>query len=104
VNTIIHTVHEQALFSLTVGWMELVDFGHMFFQICKNLIPNLLMVIGDNRVAAQTIPKPVLMTRDLALNFIKLVMKTSFLLCPNIEKLGTHSISPVRLSVCLQKL
>ena len=42
----------------------------MYFQACKYLLPSLLMLIGDNKVAAQTIPKPVQLAREHAIAFI----------------------------------
>lgn len=50
-----------------------IDNWYVLLQICKCLLPNLLMLIGDNRVAAQSIPRPVLMVRDQAASFIMLV-------------------------------
>lgn len=50
-----------------------IDNWYVLLQICKCLLPNLLMLIGDNRMAAQSIPRPVLMARDQAASFIMLV-------------------------------
>ncbi|XP_055997299.1 condensin-2 complex subunit D3-like isoform X2 [Ostrea edulis] len=63
--------------------------------ICKSLLPNLLMVIGDNRVAAQTIPKPVLTTRDQALNFIKYLMKSEARCLASVRTLLQHLCTKV---------
>ncbi|OWF35473.1 condensin-2 complex subunit D3-like isoform X2 [Mizuhopecten yessoensis] len=48
----------------------------LFHAICKNLMPSLLMLIGDNKaVAATTIPKPVQVACEQATSFICHMMK-----------------------------
>ncbi|XP_033751450.1 LOW QUALITY PROTEIN: condensin-2 complex subunit D3-like [Pecten maximus] len=48
----------------------------LFHELCKNLLQNLLMLIGENKaVAATAIPKPVQVTANHATSFICHMMK-----------------------------
>ncbi|XP_078330914.1 condensin-2 complex subunit D3-L-like isoform X1 [Crassostrea virginica] len=63
--------------------------------ICKCLLPNLLMLIGDNRVAAQSIPRPVLMAGEQAVNFIIYLMKNEARSFSSIRTLLQHLCTKV---------
>ncbi|XP_052706272.1 condensin-2 complex subunit D3-like isoform X1 [Crassostrea angulata] len=64
-------------------------------EICKCLLPNLLMLIGDNRVAAQSISRPVLMARDQAVSFVIYLMKNEPRSLSSIRTLLQHLCTKV---------
>ncbi|CAG2210196.1 NCAPD3 [Mytilus edulis] len=69
--------------------------GSLVNATCKYLLPNLLMLIGDNKVATASVPKHIQVTRDHAMYFISSLLKTEERSVNTVKTLLQHMCTKV---------
>ncbi|XP_063400127.1 condensin-2 complex subunit D3-L-like [Mytilus trossulus] len=69
--------------------------GSLVNATCKYLLPNLLMLIGDNKVAAASVPKHIQVTKDHAMYFISSLLKTEERSVNTVKTLLQHMCTKV---------